>query len=190
VVPPEPSFFAPLPSCAAFQQGAPEFVVLVQFLAVRDLPLGPLAQEELSAEAPLGLFGELKELSVSRLTSLVPPMLSPFRPTLSPEHPTPFSVERVVVQQLNLVFGTSKPAQKESAKTGQKFFSYHRWIRSCLVADEQIGEGFDVNRKLTLLRRRRSCRRFNCDHFDGITPKTLDIGKNCQHRHTNHTHCH
>jgi hypothetical protein len=41
---------------------------------------------------------------------------------LSPGHPTPFSVERVVVQQLNLVFGTSNPAQKESAKTGRKFF--------------------------------------------------------------------
>jgi hypothetical protein len=41
---------------------------------------------------------------------------------LSPWHPIPFSVERVVVQQLNLVFGTSKPAQKESAKTGRKFF--------------------------------------------------------------------
>ena len=49
-------------------------------------------------------------------------MLSLFRPMLSPGHPTPFSVERVVVQQLNLVFGTSKPAQKESAKTGRKFF--------------------------------------------------------------------
>ena len=49
-------------------------------------------------------------------------MLSPFRPMLSPWHPIPFSVERVVVQQLNLVFGTSKPAQKESAKTGRNFF--------------------------------------------------------------------
>ncbi len=49
-------------------------------------------------------------------------MLSPFRPMLSPGHPTPFSVERVVVQQLNLVFGTSKPAQKESATTEQEFF--------------------------------------------------------------------
>jgi hypothetical protein len=106
-------------------------------------------------------------------------MLSPFRPMLSPGHPTPFSVERVVVQQLNLVFGRSKPPQKESAKTGRKFLSYHRWIRSCLVVDEQIGEGFDVKRKSTLLRCRRSCR-FNCDHFDCFTPKTLDIGKNCQ----------
>src|SRR6266550_5567370 len=82
VVTREPSFFAPLPSCAAFQRGAPEFVVLVQFLAVRDLPLGPLAQEEPSAEARRGLFGELAELSVSRPISLVPPMLSPFRPML------------------------------------------------------------------------------------------------------------
>ena len=44
------------------------------------------------------------------------------------------------------------------------------------MVDEPIGEGFDIKRKLALLRRRRSCR-FNCDHFDGITPKTLDIGK-------------
>src|SRR5215211_826546 len=116
-------------------------------------------------------------------------MLSPFRPVRSPAHPTPFSAERVVVQQLNLVFGTSKPAQKGSANTGGKFSSYHRWIRSWLVVDEQIGEGFHVKRKLTLVRRRRS-RRFNCDHFDSITPKTLEIGKNYQHRHTNHSHCH
>jgi len=81
-------------------------------------------------------------------------MLSLFRPTLSPGRPTPFSAERVVVQQLNLVFGTSKPAQKESAKTGRKFFSFHRWIRSCLVVDEQIGEVFDVKQKLTLLGRK------------------------------------
>jgi hypothetical protein len=53
-------------------------------------------------------------------------MLSLFRPMLSPGHPTPFSVEPAVVQQLNLVFGTSKPAQKESATIEQEFFSYHR----------------------------------------------------------------
>jgi hypothetical protein len=116
-------------------------------------------------------------------------MLSLFRPMLSPGHPTPFSVEPVVVQQLNLVFGTSKPAQKESATIEQVFFSYHRWNRSCLVVTEQIGEGFDVKPKLTLLRRRRSCR-FNCHYFDGITPGTLDVGKNCQYRQTNHNHCH
>jgi hypothetical protein len=51
-------------------------------------------------------------------------MLSLFRPMLSPGHPTPFSVEPVVVQQSNLVFGTSKPAQKESGTTGREFFSY------------------------------------------------------------------
>ena len=78
-------------------------------------------------------------------------MLSLFRPMLSPGHPTPFSVERVVVRQLNLVFGTSKPAQKESATTGREFFSYHRWIRSCLVVNEQIGEGFDVKTKVNAL---------------------------------------
>jgi hypothetical protein len=116
-------------------------------------------------------------------------MLSLFRPMLSPGHPTPFSVQPAVVQQLNLVFGTSKPAQKESAKIEQEFFSYHRWNRSCLVVTEQIGEGFDVKPKLTFLRRRRGCR-FNCHYFDGITPGTLDVGKNCQHRQTNHNHCH
>ena len=141
---------------------------------------------------PLRLAGAVRGTGATlgfTTISLVPPMLSLFRPMLSPGHPTPFSVERVVVQQLNLVFRTSKPAQKESATIEQEFFSYHRWIRSCLVANEQIGEGFDVKRKLTLLRRRRSCRS-NCDYFDGITPGTLDIGKNCQHRQTNHNHCH
>ena len=49
-------------------------------------------------------------------------MLSLFRPTLSPGRPTLFSVERVVVRQLNLVFGTIKPAQKESATIEQAFF--------------------------------------------------------------------
>jgi hypothetical protein len=162
----------------------PSFLV-----ALASCPLGPRDQEEPSAGPRRGLVEELAQPWVSRPISVVPPMLSLFRPMLSPGHPTPFSVERVVVRQLNLVFGTSKSAQKESAKTGRKFFSYDPWIRSCLVVDEQIGEGFDVKRKLTLLRRRRSCR-FNCDHFDGITPKTLDIGKNCQYRHTNHTQCH
>jgi hypothetical protein len=41
---------------------------------------------------------------------------------LSPGHPTPFSGERVVVRQLNFVFGKSKPAQKESAMTGRETF--------------------------------------------------------------------
>jgi hypothetical protein len=50
-------------------------------------------------------------------------MLSLFRPMLFPEHPTPFSVERVVGRQLNLVFGTSKPRQKESATTKREVFS-------------------------------------------------------------------
>ena len=73
---------------------------------------------------------------------------------LSPEHLTPFSVERVVVQQLNLVFGKSKPVQKESVTIEQEFFSYHRWNRSCLVVDEEIGAVLDVKQKLTLLGRR------------------------------------
>ncbi len=90
--------------------------------------------------AQRGLFEELEQFWVSRPISLVAPMLSLFRPTLSPGRPTLFFVERVVVRQLNLVFGTSKPAQKESATIEQAFFSYHRWIRSYLVEDEEIGE--------------------------------------------------
>jgi hypothetical protein len=132
VVPGEPSFFVALASCQR----------------------GPGDQEEPSAETRPGLVEELEQPWVSRAISLVRPMLSLFRPMLSPGHPTPFSVERVVLQRLNLAFGTSKSAQKESATIEQKFFSYHRWIRSCLVVDEEIGEGLDVNRKLTLLRRR------------------------------------
>ena len=136
-----------------------------------------------------GLFEELEQLSVSRPISVVPPMLSLFVQCFLPGIQFRFSLSELLFEQLNLVFGTSKPAQKESVTIEQEFFSYHRWIRSCLVEDEQIGEGFDVKRKLTLLRRRRSCR-FNCDHFDGVTPGTLDIGKNRQHRQTNHNHCH
>jgi hypothetical protein len=116
-------------------------------------------------------------------------MLSLFRPMPSRARPTPFFVEPVVAQRLNLVFGTSKPAQKASLTTEQKFFSYHREIRSCLVVDEQIGEVFDVKRKLMLLWRRRSCQS-NCDCFDGVTPQTLDIGKNRNDRQTNHDHGH
>jgi hypothetical protein len=55
-------------------------------------------------------------------------MLSLFRPMPFRERPTPFSVERVVVQRLNLVFGTSKRAQGESAMIKEKLFSYHQWI--------------------------------------------------------------
>ena len=188
-LPREPSIFVPLLSCVAFRRGAPAFVVLVQFSSGRDPASGLGDQEEPSSEARRALLEELEQVWVSRPTSLVPPMLSLFRPMLSPGHPTPFSVERAVVQRLNLVFGTSKPAQKESETKGRESFSYHRWIRSCLVVNEQIGEGFDVKRKLTFLRRRRSCRS-NCDHFDSITPGMLDIGKNCQHRQTNHNHRH
>ena len=44
------------------------------------------------------------------------------------------------------------------------------------MVDEEIGEDFDVKRKLTLLWRRRSCRS-NCDCFDGVTPRTLSTSK-------------
>jgi hypothetical protein len=104
------------------------------------------------------LFGELAELSVSRPISLDPPMLSLvcpmislFRPMLSRGRPAPFSAERVVVQGLNLVFGTRKSAQKESATTGQKLFSYQQWIRFVLV-DEENGRLMYVKRNLMLLR--------------------------------------
>lgn len=159
------------------------------FVALASCPLGPGDQGGPSAEPRRGSVEELEQPWVSRSISLVPPKLSLSRPMLSPERPTPFSVERVVVRRLNLVFGTSKPAQRESVTIEQEFFSYHQWMRPCLVADEQIGEAFDVKRKLTLLRRRRSCRS-NYDHFSGVTPGTLNVGKNRQHRQTNHNRCH
>jgi hypothetical protein len=102
VVTREPSFFVVLPSCPR-GSGDPD-------------------PRELFEER--GLFEELEQLSVSPM-SVAPPMLSLFRPMLSPGHPIPFSVERVVVQQLNLVFGTSKQAQKESVRIEQEFFSCH-----------------------------------------------------------------
>ena len=174
-----------------WQEALPGYVVTRPFFFVvlPSCPLAPGDQEQSAAETRREVFEELEQFSVSRQVSVVPPMLSLFRPMLSPGHPTPFSVERVVVRQLNLVFRTSKPAQRESVTIEQEFFSYHRWNRSCLVVTEQIGEGFDVKPKLTFLRRRRGCR-FNCHYFDGITPGTLDVGKNCQHRQTNHNHCH
>ena len=49
-------------------------------------------------------------------------MLSLFHPMPYRARPIPFSVERVVAQPLNLVFGTSKSTLKESAPTEQKFF--------------------------------------------------------------------
>ena len=117
-------------------------------------------------------------------------MLSPFRPMLSLGRPAPFSVERVVVQRLNLVFGTRKSAQKESATTGQKLFSYQRWIWFVLV-DEENGRLVYVNRNLILLRlwARRSCRS-NYNRFDVATPKSLEIGKKSQHRQTNNASQH
>lgn len=92
VVPPEPFFLASLASS----------------------PRDPGDQEERFAEARRELGDELEQSWVSRPIFLVQLTLSLFRPMLSPEHPTPFSAERVVVQPLNLVFGRNKPAQKES----------------------------------------------------------------------------
>ena len=89
----DPSFFVPLPSCVAFRRGALGFVVLVQFSSGRDPASGLGDQEESSSEARRALIEELEQVWVSRPTSLVPPMLSLFRPMLSPGHPTPFSVE-------------------------------------------------------------------------------------------------
>jgi hypothetical protein len=105
VVTREPSFFVVLPSC----------------------PRGSGDRDPRELFEERGLFEELEQLSVSPM-SVAPPMLSLFRPMLSPGHPIPFSVERVVVQQLNLVFGTSKQAQKESGRIEQEFFSCHLWI--------------------------------------------------------------
>jgi hypothetical protein len=55
-------------------------------------------------------------------------MLSLSDPMLSPGHPTPFSAERVVVQQLNLVFGRSKKRKERDTLKGQKVFSCHESI--------------------------------------------------------------
>jgi hypothetical protein len=90
---------------------------------------------------------------------------------------------------LNLVFRTSKPAQKESVTIEQEFFSYHWWIRCYWWRPNKSERVSMSKRKLTPLRRRRNCRS-NCDYFGGITPGMLDIGKNCQNRQTNHNHCH
>ncbi len=60
----------------------------------------------------------------------------------------------------------------------------------CLV-DEQNGRLVYVKRNLTLLRLwgRRSCRS-NYNRFDVATPKSLEIGKNSQHRQTNNDNQH
>lgn len=52
-----------------------------------------------------------------------------------------------------------------------------------MMVDEQIGEVFDVNRKLTLLRRRRSSQSHRYD-FYRITAGTLGIRKYRQQRQT------
>jgi hypothetical protein len=85
------------------------------------------------------VFGELEQLSVSLRISFVLQRLSPVRPTLSPGHPTPFSAGRVVVQQLHLVFGTNRSAQKESVPLEQEFFSYH-WSISHVRDHEELGD--------------------------------------------------
>ena len=146
-------------------------------------------QREPSPEARRELVWELEQASFSRSISPVAPMLSLVHPMLSPGRPTPFCVERVVARQLSLAFGTSRPAQKKSGTTAGDFFSYHEWFRSFFMEDEEIGEAFDVKRKLTRLRCRRSCR-FNCDYLERITPEPLDICKKRQHRQTNHHYCH
>ena len=60
----------------------------------------------------------------------------------------------------------------------------------CLV-DEQNGRLVYVKRNLTLLRLwgKRSCRS-NYNRFDVATPKSLEIGKNSQHRQTNNDNQH
>ena len=131
-IPLEPFVFVPLPFCAAFQRGAPAFVARVPLLAPKDLLRGPEAQVEQWHVARRERLAELERFSVWRpislvrpMFSLVHPMLFPVQPMPSPAIPTPFSVEPVVVQQLNLVFGRNKPAQGESVTTKQKYFSYH-----------------------------------------------------------------
>ena len=50
--PEPPSFFVTRPTCAAFQRGAPGFVVLDHLLTAKGLQSGPEAQGGRFAEAP------------------------------------------------------------------------------------------------------------------------------------------
>jgi hypothetical protein len=68
-------------------------------------------------------------------------VLSRFRPLLSARRPTSFSIERIVVQRLSLFFGTSKAAQKQSARTERElFFHILGELDPCLALDKEIGE--------------------------------------------------
>src|SRR5262245_19610329 len=93
-----------------------------------------------------GLFGAPKELSVSRPTSLVPPVLFLSRPMPCRGRPIPFSVERVVAQQLESCFWQEQTSAEGISANRANVFLYHRSIRPWLVVDEEIGEVFDVNR--------------------------------------------
>ena len=75
------------------------------------------------------------------------------------------------------------------AATKEQKFSYHRWIRFCLVANEEIGEVLDVKQKLTLFGRGRRDRS-NLNHFDCVAAGPLDVGKHCHDREANHDRSH
>jgi hypothetical protein len=122
------SFLVPLPFCVASRRRAPVFVVLVQGFPDSALRCAPEGQEEPAGIDPR-VFGEREQLSVSLPFSFVPRTLSPVRPMPSPGHPIPFSARRVVVQQLHLVFGTNRSAQKQSVRIEQELFSYHSSMR-------------------------------------------------------------
>ncbi len=121
--PPQRSFFVVVPSFAAFS-------VLLELAPARDrescadhrgeasaffclFQLSAVRRRESAAEQrwePGGKYRESSECSLS--LSLCQPTLSPFHPTLSRVRPAPLSVEQVVVQRPNLVFGRSRSSQK------------------------------------------------------------------------------
>src|SRR6266581_4701910 len=68
--------------------------------------LGSARRRESGPERPEESFGRLQQLSLFQRR------LSLFRLTLPRACPAPFSVEPVVVQRLNLVFGRSKSSRK------------------------------------------------------------------------------
>src|SRR5215472_6347344 len=107
-----PSSFVFLPSCAVFQRGATAFVFLVQSVPPpRDLQSGL----KLRRNATLRLRGnDSDDHRNSRLCGQFLPFRQRFLPFIEcfHGHPTRLSVERAVVQLLNLVFSTGNQRKR------------------------------------------------------------------------------
>ena len=147
------------------------------FVSLASCPPGPVVQEEPSAETGRASVEELEQVWVSRPISFVPPMLSLFRPMLSPGHPTPFSVERVVVRQLNLVFGTSREWQERCTLKGPEGFSCHESILLFFRCKQRNERPLTGQINLAALRWEWSWRS-QYNRFDLIATKALDICEN------------